>query len=62
MRRPRIFAVSSFFVMPWQLLYNVHLVDEALAVAHLLNNEEYITDIDVDTTLQVVIEVDVAAE
>jgi hypothetical protein len=48
--------------MPWQLLYNVHLVDEALAVAHLLNNEEYITDVDVDTTLQVVIEVDVAAE
>ena len=44
------------------LLYDIHLVDEALAVTELLDYEEHVADVDVDTTLQVVVEVDVAAE
>ena len=44
------------------LLHDVHFVDEALAAAELVDDEEYITDVDVDTTLQVVVEVDVTAE
>ena len=44
------------------LLNDIHLVDEALAVTELVDNEEHITDINVDTTLQVVVEVDVTAE
>ena len=44
------------------LLYDVHLVDEAFATAELVDDEEYVADVDVDTTLQVVVEVDVAAE
>ena len=44
------------------LLYDVHLLDEALAAAELVDNEEYVADVDVDATLQVVVEVDVAAE
>ena len=43
------------------LLNDIHLVDEVLAVTELVDNEEYIADIDIDTTLQVVVEVDVAA-
>ena len=52
------------FVCIWKamLLHDVHLIDEALAVAKFVNNEEYIADIHVDTTLQVVVKVDVAAE
>ena len=44
------------------LLYDVHLLDEAFATAELVDDEEYVADVDVDTTLQVVVEVDVAAE
>ena len=44
------------------LLYDVHLVDEAFATTELVDNEEYVADVDVDTTLQVVVEVDVTAE
>ena len=45
-----------------RLLYDIHLLDEACALAKLVDYEEYIADIYVDTTLQVVVEVDVAAE
>lgn len=44
------------------LLYDVHLLDEAFATAELVDYEEYVADVDVDATLQVVVEVDVAAE
>ena len=44
------------------LLNDVHFVDEALATAELVDYEEYVADVDVDATLQVVVEVDVAAE
>lgn len=44
------------------LLYDIHLIDDSLAVTELLDNKEYIADIHIDTTLQVVIEVDVATE
>ena len=44
------------------LLYDIHFVDEALAVTKLVDNEKHVADINVDTTLQVVVEVDVAAE
>ena len=44
------------------LLYDVHLVDEAFATAELVDYEEYVADVNIDTTLQVVIKVDVSAE
>lgn len=44
------------------LCYNCHLVDEAFAVTELLNHKEHVADVDVDTTLEVVVKVDVAAE
>ena len=44
------------------LLYDVHLLDEALATTELVDYKEYVADIDVDATLQFVVEVDVAAE
>jgi hypothetical protein len=44
------------------LLNDIHLVDEALAVTELFDNKEYIADIDINTALQVVVEVDVTAE
>ena len=44
------------------LLYDIHFVDETLAVTKLVDNEKHVADINVDTTLQVVVEVDVAAE
>lgn len=46
----------------YSLCHNSHLVNEALAVTEFLDNEEYVTDIYVDTTLQVVVKVDVTAE
>ena len=33
------------------LLYDIHLVDEAFATAELVDDEEYVADVDVDTTL-----------
>ena len=58
------FGAAHYHIMQllFFLLYDVHLVDEAFATAELVDDEEYVADIDVDTTLQVVIEVDVAAE
>jgi hypothetical protein len=44
------------------LLHDVHLLDEALTITELLDYEEHVADVDIDTTLKVVIEVDVAAE
>ena len=52
----------SYYVNIVFLLHDIHLVDEAFATAELVDYEEYVADIDVDTTLQVVVEVDVAAE
>ena len=63
MDSPRLWNYPSFIsVFNNLLLYDVHLVDEAFATAELVDDEEYVADVDVDTTLQVVIEVDVAAE
>lgn len=42
--------------------YDCHLVDEAFAVTELLNHKEHVADVNVDTTLEVVVKVDVAAE
>ncbi len=47
---------------PCVLLYYIHLLDETLATTELVYYKEYIADIDVDATLQVIVEVDVAAE
>ena len=49
-------------LIPFFLLYNVHLLDEAVAAAELVDDEEYVADVDVDAALQVVVEVYVAAE
>ena len=49
------------YICEVSLLNDIHLIDEAFAVAELLDNEKYITDSDIDTTLQVVVEVDVTA-
>ena len=63
MDSPRLWNYPSFIsVFNNLLLYDVHLLDEALATAELVNYEEHVADVDVDATLQVVVEVDVAAE
>ena len=33
------------------LFYYIHFVDEAFAVTEFVDNEQYVADIDVDTTL-----------
>ena len=53
---------GCLIALMYRLLYDIHLLDEACALAKLVDYEEYIADIYVDTTLQVVVEVDVAAE
>ena len=45
-----VFIIITFFKSVW------------LAVAELVYNEEHVADIHVDTTLQVFVEIDVAAE
>ena len=63
MDSPRLWNYPSFIsVFNNLLLDDIHLVDEAFATAELVDDEEYVADVDVDTTLQIVIEVDVAAE
>ena len=63
MDSPRLWNYPSFIsVFNNLLLYDVHLLDEAFATAELVDNEEHVADVDVDATLQVVVEVDVAAE
>ena len=54
--KPLIFCLLIF------LFYDIHFVDEAFAVAKLVNNEENITYINIYTALQVVVEVYVAAQ
>ena len=44
------------------LFYNRHFVDEVTAIAQLVDDEEDVADVYCDTTLQVVVEVDVATE
>ena len=44
------------------LLDDGHLVDEMLAAAQLVEDEEHVADVQRDAALQVVIEVDVAAQ
>ena len=53
---PLIFCLLIF------LFYDIHLVNQTLAVTKFLDNEKHVTDIDIDATLQVVVEVDIAAE
>ena len=61
-RQPIGLPIGHVIRISFFLLHDVHFVDEALAAAELVDDEEYITDVDVDTTLQVVVEVDVTAE
>ena len=42
------------------LLNNLHFIEQALAVAKLIDDEEHIADIYCDATLQIVVEVDIA--
>ena len=42
------------------LFYDGHLVDQVLAVAQLIQDEEYVADIHYDAALQCTVEVDVA--
>ena len=44
------------------LFYNRHFVDEVTAIAQLVDDEEDVADVYCDTTLEVVVEVDVATE
>lgn len=46
----------------YSLCHDRHFVDEAFAVTELLNHKEHVADVDVDAALEVVVEVDVAAE
>ena len=50
------------YICEVSLLDDIHLIDEAFAVAEFLDDEKYIADIDIDATLQVVVEVDVTAK
>ena len=44
------------------LFYDGHLVDEVPAAAQLIEDEEHVADVECNTTLQVVVEVDVTAQ
>ena len=46
----------------FRLFDDVHFVDKVLATAEFLDDEQDVADIYGDTTLQVVVEVDVAAQ
>ena len=61
-RQPRGAAYCRIYLNLVLLLHDVHLLNEALAITELLDYEEHVADVDIDTTLKVVIEIDVAAE
>ena len=44
------------------LFYNSHFINQVAASAELVDDEEYVADIYCDTTLEVVVEVDVATQ
>ncbi len=44
------------------LFNNRHFVNQMSASSQLFENKEYITDVQVDTALQVIIEIDVTAQ
>ena len=44
------------------LFHDVHLVDEVATAAQLVKDEEHVADVEGNATLQVVVEVDVAAQ
>ena len=44
------------------LFYNSHFINQVAASAELVDDEEYVADIYCDTTLKVVVEVDVATQ
>ena len=52
------FCIYSLF----RLSHDVHFVNQSLAIAIFLNDEEHITDIHVYATLQLLVEIDVAAQ
>ena len=61
-RQPDGLPIGHVIRISFFLLYNIHLLDEAVAAAELVDDEEYVADVDVDAALQVVVEVYVAAE
>ncbi len=44
------------------LFYNSHFINQVAAVAELVDDEENVADIYGDTTLEVVVEIDVTAQ
>ena len=52
-------ATPFFFKI---LFYYRHFINQVTAVAQLVDDEENVTDINGDTTLEVVVEIDVTAQ
>ena len=52
-------ATPFFFKI---LFYDRHFINQVTAVAQLVDDEENVTDINGDTTLEVVVEIDVTAQ
>ena len=44
------------------LFYNCHFINQVAAVTELVKDKEYVADINSNTTLEVVVEVDVATQ
>lgn len=55
-KEERNFAPLNF------LFYNSHFINQVTAVTQLVDNEENVADIYCDTTLEVVVEVDVTTQ
>ena len=53
---------KTYFCFPPTLFYNCHFINQVAAIAELVEDEEHVADIYGDTTLEVVIEVDVATQ
>ena len=53
---------AHFNLICFKLFYNSHFINQVATSAKLVDDEEYVADIYCDTTLKVVVEVDVATQ
>ena len=53
---------SDFFAPLELLFYDSHFINQVTAITQLVDNEENVADIYCDTTLEVVVEVDVTTQ
>lgn len=57
----RFIRPNDFAGAPCPLFNDGHLINQVLAAAQLVEDKEHVADVERDATLQVVVEVDVAA-